>query len=200
MDCRLEREGFDRTGTGRWHFEFFNGKREIVVIRIVYQEAVENFFLYAFGIVAIRYKWTGGSYFDVALFDAGALGEFVAIRFQMIDDNAPFSFNIHRAQRLDVGSRARAQIGLLRELVQLLNGQCSVDDNVLVHGLHLLVMIIKCLLCFSEGVIGILEAPSLRRVLGAFRDISAVLIRCLRVITGRLVRTCAMAVNSISGE
>ena len=154
----------------------------------------------ALGIVAIRNKWAGGSHFDVAFFDAGALRKFVAVRFQMIDDNAPFAFNIHRAQRLDIGSRARAQVGLLREIVQLLNGQSSVDDNVLVHGLHLLVMIVKCLLRFSMWVVGILETPALRCVLGTFRNISAIFICCLGIIASGFVSTSAMAVNSISGE
>ena len=108
----------------------------------------------------------------------------------MVHDDAPFAFGVDCTQRLDVSCAAGAEVGLLGEVVQLVDGQGSIDDNVSVQSLNRLIVVVESLLHFSERIMRVFSAPSLGCVLGAFGNIFAVL---LRVVVGWLVsRTISM--------
>ena len=150
--------------------ERLDSERIVIIIRIVDQEAVEDVLLHALGFVAGRNQWTSSSNGHVTLFDAHVLVEFVAVRFDLVDNDAPFARDIDGAQRLHVGRSAGAEVSLLDQFVQSIDRVLSVEGNVLVDRQDGFVVLIESVLHFVGGVFRICQTPRLRRVLRASGD------------------------------
>ena len=101
-----------------WQLEFFNGEREGVVLWVVDQEAMENIFLDAFGLVAGRYQGAGGSHDHVAFFNSSSLRVLDAVRLDAVDDGAPLAVDVDGPERTDVIGGTRAKVNLVVQLVQ----------------------------------------------------------------------------------
>jgi len=166
----------NEAGARGGQLEVFNGEWEVVIIRIVDQEAVIDVLLNAFGFIAGRNQWarsaSGGS---VALFDTGVLVELVVVRFDFVDNYSPFSLNVDGTQRLNVSGGAWAQVRLLFDFVQSVYRVLGVDSNVLVQGQNGLVVLIQSVDHVVGRIFGVFEAPVLGRILGASGDFGLVL-------------------------
>ena len=169
---RLEGEGTNEASTRCGQLEVLNGEWEVVVIRIVDEETVIDVLLEAFGFVASWDERAGfaGSV-SVALFDASVLIKLVAVRLDFVDDHAPLTIDVDGAEGLDVGGCARAQVSLLFEFAQSVDRVGSVDGDVLVQSQDGFVVFVQFVDDFVTGIISILEAPGLGRVLAAFGNL-----------------------------
>ena len=166
----------DEAGARGWKLDVLDDEREIVIRRIVDQEAVVDVLLYAFGLVTGGNQWarsSAGS--SVALFDTGVLVEFVVVRFHFVDDHSPFALDVDGTQRPNISGRTGTQVRLLFDFFQIVNRIFRVDDRVLVKSQHGLVVLIESVDNIFDRVLGIFQTPVLGRVLGASWDFRLVL-------------------------
>ena len=137
----LEQESADEAGARGGQLEVLDGEWEVIVIWVIDEEAVVDALLQAFGLVASRHQRTGlSSGASLALFNAGVLVEFVAVRLDFVDDDAPLSIDVDSAQRLHVRGGAWTQVCLVSQGSERVNRVGRVDSDVLVEGQHGLVV------------------------------------------------------------
>lgn len=158
-------EGTNYASAGSWQLEVLNGEGEVIVIRIVDQEAVEDILLDALRAVAGGDERARRSDGDVALLDAGSLRELLPIRLDAIHDDAPLSLDVDGPERLNVASRARTQVSLFRQAFQTVNGVLSVSCDVFVQGKNSLIMLVEGVFDVVGRVVVILQTPGLGSVL-----------------------------------
>ena len=172
---RLEGEGSDEASARGGQFEILDGEREVVIVRIVDQEAVVDVLLEALGLVAGGHQRAGLSAgVGVAFLDAGVLVEFDSVGLDFVDDDAPLAVDVDGAQRLDVGSGARAEVSLLFQFGQSVDRVGRVDGHVLVQGQDGLVVLVESVDDFVGRVLRVLQTPGFGRVLGAGRHLRLV--------------------------
>ena len=190
-EWRLTEESSDEAGAGSGQLEVLDGEREVVIIRIVDQEAVVDVLLDAFGTVASGHQRARCSDWNVTLFDADVLVEFVAVRLDFVDDDAPFAFNVDSPQRLNVGGGAGAQVGLFLNFVEGVDRVLGVDGDVLVQGQDGFVVLVQGVLDIVGRVFRVFQTPGFGGVLGTGRDLGFVVVGRFAVCggcVGRLVR------------
>ena len=153
-------------GASRWQLEGLDGEWEVLVIGIVDQEPVVDVLLEALGLVAGRDEGAGLSS-SGALLNAGGLGESLVVSLHSVDDNPPLSVSVDGSPGLDVGGDGGAEVSLLDDLLQSLHAVLSVGEDVLVDGLHSLVVVLESVLDLVGGVLGVLQTPSLGVANGA---------------------------------
>ena len=159
-----------------WQLEFFNGEREGVVFWVVDQEAMENIFLDAFGLVAGRDQGAGGSHDHVAFFNSSGLRVLDAVRLDAVDDGAPLAVDIDGPERTDVIGGTWAEIRFVVQLVQSVDRVVSVGHFVLVESQDGLVVLVQGLLHFMLGIFRVFQAPGLGRVFGAVRNLDVLVL------------------------
>ena len=120
----------------------------------------------------------------VALFNASVLVEFVVVRLDVVDNDSPLALDVDGAQRLDVGSGAWAQVGLLFQFLQKVHRVLGIGDNVLVEAQHGIVVLVESVDHIVGRVVGIFETPGLGGVLGAFRDFGLVFLGIRSFVVG----------------
>jgi len=153
-------------GAGGWELEAVDGEWEVLIIWIVDQEPVVDVLLDALCLVAFGHQWasrSGGG----TLLDASGLGQGLVVGLDVVDDNPPLAVDVDGAQGLDVGSLGGAQVSLLHDVLQASHGVVGVGQNVLVHLLDSVVVVLDGLLDLVGGVLLVLKAPGLGVVLGA---------------------------------
>jgi len=153
-------------GAGGWELEAVDGEWEVLIIWIVDQEPVVDVLLDALGLVAFGHQWasrSGGG----ALLDASGLGQGLVVGLDVVDDDPPLAVDVDGAQGLDIGSLRGAQVSLLHNVLQASHGVVGVGQDVLVHLLDSVVVVLDGLLDLVGGVLLVLKAPGLGVVLGA---------------------------------
>lgn len=157
------------TGARSGELEAFDGEGKVLVIGVVDKEAVVDALLDAFGFVAFRNEGARSSGFQ-ALFDARRLGEGFVVGLDAVDDDAPFSVDVHGSERLDVSGFAGAEISFLDDFLQTIHGILGVGQDVLVQLLDGVIVVFEGGLNVIGGVFLILQTPRLRVIYGAFRS------------------------------
>jgi len=147
-------------GTGGWKLEGLDGEWEVLIIWIVDQESVVDVLLETLGLVAWRHKRTGVSSSGTFL-DTSSLGQSLVVSLDSVDDNPPLSVGVDGSPGLDVGGDGGAEVGLLHDLLQPGHAVVGVGEDVLVDGLHSLVVVLQGVLDLVGRVFRILQAPSL---------------------------------------
>ena len=89
------------TRTRQWQRKTFYGKWEVVIIRIIDQEAMINCFLHTFCIVTLRNQraWLSWS---ITMFNSCSLTKSFIMSFDVIDNNSPLTFSVKSSEGTDV--------------------------------------------------------------------------------------------------
>jgi len=112
--------GTKETGTAGWELECLHSEGEVLIIRIIYQEAVVDVLLQAFGLIALRYKGASITR-SQTFFNTGGLGESFVVSFNIVDNDSPFTLSVDGTKRPDVGSLRGTEIGLFLQGIRPLN-------------------------------------------------------------------------------
>jgi hypothetical protein len=118
-------------GAGRGELEALNGEGKVLVISVIDQEAVVDGLLEALGLIAFRderARSTGSR----AVLNASSLAEGLIVGLDIVHDNSPLAKNIDCATGLDVLDVGWAEVGLLNNILQAVNGVLSVGEDILV--------------------------------------------------------------------
>jgi len=156
------------TGAGGGQLESLDGEGEVLLIGIVHKEPVVDVLLEALGLVAGGHQGAGlpGG---AALLNPGGLGESLVVCLDLVHDDPPLAGGVDGTKRLDVSGDGGAEVGLLDQLLQAVNRVVGVGQHILVEGLDSVVVILESGLDLVGGVLLVLQAPSLRVVLGTVR-------------------------------
>ena len=122
--------------------------------------------LEALGLVALWDQGAGGAG-GGALLDPGGLGQGLIVGLDLVDHDPPLAVDVDGPLGLDVGGLGGAEVGLLHDLLQAGHAVVSVGQDVLVHLLDRVVVVLDSLLDLVGGVLLILKAPGLGVTLGA---------------------------------
>jgi hypothetical protein len=106
-------EGSDDASARARQFEFLNCEWELLIIRVVNQEAMEDVLLDAFRVVTRRNQRTSGANIDITFFNTSSLRVLDAIRLDVVDDCAPFAIDVDGTERADVSSGTRTKVSLI---------------------------------------------------------------------------------------
>jgi len=77
----------------------------------------------------------------------------------MVDNNSPVSIDIDGTEWLDVSGVGGAEVGLLDNLVQTVNTVVGVGQDILVHLLHSIIMVLEGFLDFIGRVLLVFKTP-----------------------------------------
>jgi len=161
--------GTKETGTASWELECLHSEGEVLIIRIMYQEAVVDVLLQTLGLIALRYKWASITR-SQTFFNTGGLGESFVVSFNIIHNDSPFTLSVDGTKRSDVGSFRWTEIGLFLQSIGPLNREFSVEvGNISIEAPDLLEVIVYCSLNLILWVFFIFNAPCLGVVDGAGR-------------------------------
>ncbi len=150
-------------GTGGGQAEALDGEGQVLVVRVVDEEAVVDGLLQTLCLVALGHERAvraGGG----ALLHAGGLAQQLVVSLDVVDDDAPLAVHVDGAQWLDVLGLGGAQVGLLHDILQAVNGVLGVGEHILVQLLHGVIIVLDGLLNLVGGVLGVLQAVSVRLV------------------------------------
>ena len=153
-------------GAGRGQLEGLDGEWEVVIIGVVDEEPVVDGLLEALGLVALWDQGAGGAG-GGALLDPCGLGQGLVVGLDLVDHDPPLAVDVDGPLGLDVGGLGGAEVGLLHDLLQAGHAVVSVGQDVLVHLLDRVVVVLDGLLDLVGGVFLVLKAPGLRVVNGA---------------------------------
>jgi len=151
--------GTKETGTAGWELEGLHSEGEVLIIRIMYQEAVVDVLLQTLGLVALRHKRASITR-SQTFFNTGGLGESFVVSFNIVDNDSPFTFSVDGTKRSDVGSLRGAEIGLFLQGCGPLNREFSVEvGNISIEAPDLLEVIVYCSLNLILWVFFIFDTP-----------------------------------------
>jgi len=112
--------GTKETGTAGWELEGLHSEGEVLIIGIIYQEAVVDVLLQALGLIALRYKRTSITRSQTFL-NTGSLGESLVMSFNVVDNDSPFTFSVDGTKRSDVGSFRGTEVSFFLQGIGPLN-------------------------------------------------------------------------------
>jgi hypothetical protein len=188
------------TGTSGRQLEALDGEGQVLIISIIDQEPVVDGLLQALGLVALWHQGTGGAG-GGALLHTGGLGQGLVVSLDVVDDDSPLAMNIDGPQGLDVSGLGGAQVGLLHDLLQPVNGVVGVGQHILVHLLHGVVVVLDGLLDLVGGVLGVLKTEGLGVVLGTdWGSIVGLLMMRGGVVGRSVVRSGSIGSGSIGSR
>lgn len=143
---------------GRGQLEGFNSEGEVFVISIVHHESVVDILLDTLCFVAFWDKRTGipGS---GTFLNPGGLSELLVVGLDVVDDDSPLAVGVDSTKRLDVGGDGGTEVGLLDNLLQPVHAVVGVGDDILVDGLHSVVVVRQGVFDLVGGVVSVFEAP-----------------------------------------
>lgn len=198
----LESECANQATARSGKFEVFNGEWEVVIAGIVDEETVVDILLQTLGFVA---SWDQrarvSSSIGVAFLDAGVLIKLDSVRFDLVDNDTPFTFDVDSSKRLDVSGRARAKVSLLLELGQGVDRVGGVGCYVLVQSYDGIVVLVKSVDDIVGRIFGIFQTPGFGGVLGTGRNLGFVFVVLVGlVVRHTLVVRCRCFVGRVAGH
>lgn len=113
--------------------------------------------LQTLGLVAFRHKGTGRSR-GSAFLNTGSLTQGLVMGLDAINNDSPLAMDVDSSQGLDVLGVGGAQIGLLNDVLQSVDGVLSVGQHVLVQLLNGVVVVFNGLLDLVGGVFRVFQA------------------------------------------
>jgi hypothetical protein len=152
-------------GAGRGELEALNGEGKVLVISVIDQEAVVDGLLEALGLIAFRDERAGRTG-CCAVLDASSLAEGLVVGLDIVHNNPPLAKNIDGATGLDVLDVGRAEVGLLDNVLQAVDGVLSVSKDILVQLLDRVIVVLNGLLNLIGGVLGVLKTIRLGVAVG----------------------------------
>jgi hypothetical protein len=153
-------------GAGRGELEALNGEGKVLVIGVIDQEAVVDGLLEALGLIAFRDE-RARSTGSCAVLDGSSLAEGLIVGLDVVHDNSPLAKNIDCATRLDVLDVGWAEVGLLNNVFQAVNGVLSVGEDIFVQLLDRVIVVLKGLLNLVSGVLGVFKTIGFGVAMGA---------------------------------
>jgi hypothetical protein len=153
-------------GAGRGELETLNGEGKVLVIGVIDQEAVVDGLLEALGLIAFRDE-RARSTGSCAVLDASSLAEGLIVGLDVVHDNSPLAKNIDCATGLDVLDVGWAEVGLLNNVFQAVNGVLSVGEDIFVQLLDRVIVVLKGLLNLVSGVLGVFKTIGFGVAMGA---------------------------------
>ena len=114
--------------------------------------------LHALGLVAFWNEWAFKSGVGAG-FNSGGLGEGLIVGLDMVDNDSPVPVDVDCTEGLDVGGVGGAEVGLLDDFIQTVNAVVGVGQDVLVHLLDSVVVVLEGLLDFIGWVFLVFKTP-----------------------------------------
>jgi len=83
----------EKTGTTGRKLESLNGERKVLIISIIYKEAVVDGLLQTFGAIALRYQWASLTR-SQTFFNTSSLRKSLVVNINIVYNNSPLSFSV----------------------------------------------------------------------------------------------------------